>query len=92
MATVTKKVGFTIEIDEDTIAPATVNVFIYQLVNRLNYEHKITSITIDEVTKEITDASQIKNMPLKKDEDLKDDEDLEIDEKVEELEESNNKK
>lgn len=80
---ITKRVGFTIEIDEEAIAPASPNVFIYQIVNRLNYEHNITSITVDDVTKEITDSTQIKNLPLKQDEDLKEETELKTDTQVE---------
>lgn len=66
----TKRIGFTIDIDEDAIAPASVNVFIYQLLNRLNYEHPITSITIDDVTLEITHPDQVVELPLGEDKDL----------------------
>ena len=80
---ITKQVGFTIEIDEEAIAPASPNVFIYQILNRLNYEHKITTITIDDVTKEITDSTQIKNLPLKQEEDLTEETQLKTDTEVE---------
>lgn len=80
---ITKHVGFTIDIDEEAIAPASPNVFIFQFLNRLSYEHGIKSITIDDVTKEITDPTQIKNLPLKQDEDLKEETELKTDTQVE---------
>ena len=70
MATVTKKVGFTIEIDEEAIAPASIEVFLFQLVNRLDYEHKISSVTIDEITVPITDEVCVKDLPIGKGETL----------------------
>ena len=66
-----KKIGFVIEIDEAAIAPATPNTFIYQLLNRLSYEHKITEITIDDVTVKIDDQAQIEELILGEDKDLK---------------------
>lgn len=70
MAIVTKKIGFTIEIDEKAIAPASVNVFIYQLVNRLNYEHAITSVTVDDTTVPITKDALVQDLPLGEDKEL----------------------
>lgn len=70
MAKVTKQIGFTIDIDEEAIAPASVNVFIYQLLNRLNYEHDIKSITIDDVTVPITNPEQLEAISLGEDLDL----------------------
>ena len=70
MSIVTKKVGFTIDIDEKEIAPASVEVFLYQLINRLGYEHNISSITIDEVTIPITSKDDLYNLPLGEDQPL----------------------
>lgn len=70
MASITKRIGFTIDIDEDAIAPASVNAFIYQLLNRLNYEHEITSITIDDTTVAITHPDQVSELPLGEGKDL----------------------
>lgn len=67
----TKQIGFTIEIDTETIAPADVNVFIYQLLNRLNYEHKITSVTIDEVTVATPKEKDLYELPIGEGQDLK---------------------
>lgn len=64
MSTVTKNIGFTIEIDEDAIAPASPEVFIFQLINRLNYEHPITSVTVDDVTVDITHPDQVAELSL----------------------------
>lgn len=54
MTIVTKVVGFTIEIDTNEIAPAGVYAFIYQMMNRLNYEHTIKSVTVDGITVDTT--------------------------------------
>lgn len=67
---VQKKVGFTIDIDEAEVAPASVEVFLYQLLNRLGYEHKISSITIDEVTVPITSNDDLYNLSLGEDKPL----------------------
>lgn len=70
MAIITKKIGFTIEIDEETIAPASPNVWIYQILNRLGYEHNITSVTIDEATVPIANKEELYDLPLGEDQDL----------------------
>lgn len=70
MSIITKKVGFTIDIDESEIAPASIEVFLYQLINRLGYEHKISSITIDEVTVPISSNDDLYNLPLGEDKPL----------------------
>lgn len=67
----TKKIGFTIDIDTDEIAPASINVWIYQLLNRLGYEHNITSITIDAVTVPIANKQEMYDLPIGEDQDLK---------------------
>jgi len=70
MSIITKKIGFTIDIDEKDIAPASVEVFLYQLINRLGYEHNISSITIDEVTVPITSKDDLYNLSLGEDQPL----------------------
>jgi len=70
MALITKRIGFTIEVDEETIAPASVNVWIYQLINRLSYEHNITSISVDDVTVEIAGKEELYDLSLGEDLDL----------------------
>lgn len=70
MSVVTKTVGFTIDIDEEEIAPASVEVFLYQLINRLGYEHKISSITVDDVTVPITSNDDLYNLSLGEDKPL----------------------
>lgn len=67
MSIITKKVGFTIDVDESVIAPASVEVFLYQLINRLSYEHNIQSITVDDVTVAITSKEDLYNLPLGED-------------------------
>ena len=71
MATIRKKIEFTIDIDEDAVAPASVNVFIYRLLNQLGQEHDIQSVTIDDVTVETPDKEALYNLPLGENEDLK---------------------
>jgi hypothetical protein len=66
----TKKIGFTIDIDTKEIAPASVNVWIYQLLNRLGYEHTITSITVDDVTVPIANKQEMYDLPIGEDKDL----------------------
>lgn len=70
MAKVTKQIGFTIEIDEEEVAPMSVNVFIYQMINRIGYEHTITSVTIDDATMAIESKEDLKEMSLKRNEDF----------------------
>jgi hypothetical protein len=65
MSIVTKKIGFTIELDEEAIAPASPDVFVFQLINRLNYEHRITSVTVDNVTVPITKHDEVSKLPLR---------------------------
>lgn len=71
MAKVVKRVGFTIEIDEAEIAPMSVNVFLYRLFNNLNNENPITSITIDDVTVDVTEKDALYNLPLGEDKPLR---------------------
>lgn len=71
MAILTKKIGFTINIDEEAIAPQSVNVFIYRLLMGLNNENPITSVTIDDVTVPIVKDDDLYNLPLGEDQDLK---------------------
>jgi len=67
---VTKKVGFTIEIDQEAIAPQSVNVFLYRLINELNYENPITSVTIDDVTVDTSEDGAVYNLPIGEDKPL----------------------
>jgi hypothetical protein len=67
MTKVTKQIGFTIDIDTDAIAPASVEVFIYQMLNRLGYEHEIKSVTVDDVTVEIKNKKELYDLPLGED-------------------------
>jgi hypothetical protein len=71
MATITKTVAFTIDIDEEAIAPASANVFIYQMLNRLNYEHDLKSVTVDGITVDIAHPDQVAELPLGEDRPLK---------------------
>lgn len=71
MAILTKKIGFTINIDEEAIAPQSVNVFIYRLLNTLNNENLITSVTVDDVTVPIEKQDDLYNLPLGEDQELK---------------------
>lgn len=74
MTIVTKKIGFTIEIDEEVIAPQNAKIFIYQLLNRLGYEHNITSITIDDTTLPISSKEELYDLSLGEDKELEEDE------------------
>lgn len=65
-----KKIGFTIEIDEKAIAPQSVNVFIYRLLNDINNETPISSITVDDVTILIKDSKDLYELPLGEDKPL----------------------
>ena len=60
---VTKTISFTIDIDTETIAPAGVYAWIYQWLNRLNYEHAIKKVTVDGTTVDTTKTS-IENLSL----------------------------
>jgi len=71
MATVTKKIGFTIQLDDEAIAPANPEVFIFQLLNRLGYEHPITSITIDDITLPIAKPEDLSSLELKEGKELR---------------------
>ncbi len=65
MAKIIKKIGFTIELDEEEIAPANAEVFIFQLINRLNYQHPITSVMVDDVTVPTTKPGDVSKLSLK---------------------------
>lgn len=65
-----KKIGFTIEIDEEAIAPQSVNVFIYRLLNDINNETPISSVTVDDVTVPIKDSKELYELPLGEDKPL----------------------
>lgn len=70
MAKVTTQLGFTLQIDEDAIAPQTVNIFIFRLLSQLNYEHPITSVTVNGVTVDITTPDQLSQLTLREDKPL----------------------
>jgi len=70
MATVTKKIGFTIDIDEDAIAPQSWMVWVYRWLNKLGYEHNIQSITVDDVTVAIPDKQTLYDLPLGENQEL----------------------
>ena len=67
MAKVIKKIGFTIEVDTDAIAPASIEVWIYRFLNALGFEHKITSVTVDDVTVPIANKQALYDLPLGED-------------------------
>lgn len=71
MAIITKKIGFTIDINEDEIAPASVEVWIYQMLNRLGNEHTIKSVSVDNVTKPIANKKDLYDLPLGENKPLK---------------------
>jgi hypothetical protein len=70
MAVQTKRIAFTIDVDEEAVAPASVNVFIYRLLNELGQEHDIKSVTVDGVTVAINSREDLYNLPLGENQDL----------------------
>ena len=66
-----KQIGFTIDVNEEEIAPMSVNVWIYRWLNELANEHTISSITVDDVTVPIADKQELYDLSLGEDEDLK---------------------
>ena len=66
-----KQIGFTIDVNEEEIAPMSVNVWIYRWLNGLANEHTISSITVDDVTVPIADKQELYDLSLGEDEDLK---------------------
>lgn len=71
MAIITKKIGFTIDIDENEIAPASVEVWIYRFINELGNEHSIKSVSVDGVTKPIANKKELYDLPLGENKPLK---------------------
>ena len=65
MTIVTKQISFTVNIDEDVINPMGANTWIYRLLNSINYEHEITSVSVDDVTVEITSEMSVQSLPLR---------------------------
>lgn len=47
MTIVKKTIEFDIDIDTEEIKPVGVYAFIYQFLNRLDYEHDITRVKVD---------------------------------------------
>jgi len=66
-----KQIGFTIDVNEEEIAPMSVNVWINRWLNGLANEHNISSITVDDVTVPIADKQELYDLSLGEDEDLK---------------------
>lgn len=54
----------------DEITPADLNVFLYQLVNTLNYEHDVLEVSIDGKTATDLNDEQVKILPLREGKDL----------------------
>lgn len=76
MTIVKKTVEFDIDIDTDEIAPVGVYAFIYQFLNRLDYEHDITRVKVD--GKEVdTTVTPVEELELGDNEPLIDDKDRE---------------
>lgn len=44
MAKITKKITLTIEIDEADVKPKTPDIILFQILNRINYDHPIRGI------------------------------------------------
>jgi len=59
-----KTVTFTIsvEVDEAEIAPKTIPVWLYQFINRLNYEHPVKSMTHKNTKVDISNPSQVRDL------------------------------
>lgn len=70
MATVTKTIGFTIDINLDAIVPQSPEVFIYRMLNGLGNEHTIKSVTVDDVTVPIASKTELYDLPLGEDKSL----------------------
>lgn len=70
MAIVKKQIGFEIDIDEEAIAPMSVEVWIYRFLNDLGNEHEIKSVTVDGVTAEIKNREDLYDLPLGEDKPL----------------------
>lgn len=65
-----KHVAFTIQIDEQAIAPQSAEVFLYRLLNNLNNEHPILSVTVDGVTVDTSKPGALYDLPLGEDKPL----------------------
>jgi hypothetical protein len=60
----------TLDLDLDEIAPMTPHVWLYQLLNRINYEHEVKSVTFKGRTRAFTLRDEIRNLALREREDL----------------------
>ena len=67
----TRTVGFVIDIDTEAIAPASVEVWLYQILNRIGYEHTVKSVTVDGATEIIANKQALYDLPLGEDKKLK---------------------
>ncbi len=55
---------------KDEIAPADLNVYLYQLINKINYEHDVLEVGIDGKTATSLTDDLVKNLPLREGKDL----------------------
>ena len=74
MAEETKKnktVSFGLEIEYDEeLEGKPFRIWLFQLANRIGYEHKVTKVIFGNKEKTITDQEQLKSLKLRKQEDL----------------------
>lgn len=63
MSKVRKTIQIVIDVDTDVIAPRGVYTWIFQLINRLGYEHDIISLTVDGTTVD-TEGTDLDELPL----------------------------
>ena len=66
MAKIPIRVTLEIEIDTDEIAPKTPHVWLYQFINRLNYEYPVKMVEYKGTRRTFTKREDIKNLALKR--------------------------
>jgi hypothetical protein len=66
MSLQTVKITLEIELDTDEIAPKPPRVWLYQFLNRLNYEHTIKGIEYGGRRRTITGREDVRNLALRR--------------------------
>lgn len=57
-------VQFTIALDEEELGKP-LNIWLYQFLNRLGYEHEIKDVVVNGESGEVKNSEDLKHMPLK---------------------------
>ena len=70
MAKQTVKIALEIELDTDEVAPKTPQVWLYQFINRLNYEFPVRAVEYEGKRRVFTSREEVKELALNRRDDM----------------------